>query len=136
MGEDQGAVRIKDIFLGSLGVLTGRHLLKIVILRENSILGLSPFGDPSAIRNAVPDGKVKGRPVSAGLAAGDDFLDHRSSFSHPFAFRQGRLHLFHLLQEFRFADDALSVQQIDQGFRLDYFGHEEFIEANDFFGVE
>jgi hypothetical protein len=36
---------------------------------------------------------------------------------------------FHLLQEFLLHDNPLVVQQVDQGFRLNNLGHEEFFEG-------
>lgn len=50
------------------------------------------------------------------------------------SFRQGRMHSFHLLREFLLCDDTFTIEQIDQGLRLNDFGHKQFPEGDKFFG--
>ena len=78
MGADDRAVRIPDVLFGALGVAAGVHLLERVAERQRPGLGSSPLGHPAAVGEAVFDGGIDGGNVGAGLAAGDDFLEHGS----------------------------------------------------------
>lgn len=48
----------------------------------------------------------------------------------------GCMNFFHLLQQFLFADDVLSVEQIDQRFRMNHLEHEELFEGHEFSRIE
>ena len=69
------SVRVAHVPLGSLGVFGVRRFLQFVTCLDCAILSQSPLRAPTAVRDAMFDGKIQRRAIHARLPAGNDFLD-------------------------------------------------------------
>src|SRR5262249_29793184 len=67
---------ITDISCGADRIFQGTGLLEGIAIGNGAILGPPSPGTPAAAGNLQLQGDVQGRPVHAGLSAGDDALEH------------------------------------------------------------
>ena len=53
-----------------------------VAVGNHPVLGPPALGTPAANRQAQSQPDIEGRPVDAGLAAADEFVEHQGSFQY------------------------------------------------------
>jgi (2Fe-2S) ferredoxin len=74
--EDDRAVRAAHVPFRALAGIGAGRFGQLILIGDNPIFRDSPARTPTAVRNAVRDGKIQGSAVRAGLAARNDFVDH------------------------------------------------------------
>jgi len=74
--ENDGSVRVADVPFRPLLPVLPWSFLQVVVRCDGAVLGTPTFGAPAAMRNSILNGPVQRSPVCAGLAAGNDSLDH------------------------------------------------------------
>ena len=78
----QGRVRIDDVALGSIRILRRRMLLKLIAVRDRSILSDPTERTPSAVTDLKCNRNIQGCPINPCLAAGYDSLYELSGLWH------------------------------------------------------
>jgi len=71
MRKDERAVGIKDVLFGSLTIACCRHFLKLVLHRQDAILGYPISWYPATMWDAQVNSSIESGLVSSGLTARD-----------------------------------------------------------------
>ena len=71
--DDQSRIGVDHVILSALRRIGGVSFAQVILLRNSSVFRKSSFRTPTAVLEAVDDGKIESGAIDAGLTSTNDF---------------------------------------------------------------